>query len=160
MFRLTGFVIAMLFTAVATANKPTQTAFVRPTMQGQQIDVGGRYLHLHCTGTGPTVVIEAAAATWTSHYVAVQKAIASFAHVCTYDRAGLGWSEPAPTGRSIQDMANDLNALLKAAKLRIVRIRGHYVRSETVRASGNRADDERCCPLSGGTGPTPPRSGA
>jgi len=43
---------------------------------------------------------------------------------------------------------------------RIVRIRGHYVRGETVGASCNRSADGRSRPPSCGAGPTPGRSGA
>jgi pimeloyl-ACP methyl ester carboxylesterase len=71
----------------------------RPVMgdpPGRLIDVQGQKLHLHCTGSGsPTVVIDGGAGAWSIFYAHIQKAI-SGARVCTYDRAGLGWSEPRP----------------------------------------------------------------
>jgi pimeloyl-ACP methyl ester carboxylesterase len=45
----------------------------------------------------------------------VQPEIAKFARVCTYDRAGLGWSDPAPTARTSQQIVNELQALLAHA---------------------------------------------
>src|SRR5690606_28471284 len=40
---------------------------------------------------------------------------ARFARVVTYDRAGLGWSDPAPGPRTAEAMVADLRALLRAA---------------------------------------------
>lgn len=66
---------------------------------GEMIDVGGHRLNIVCMGTGqgPTVVIEAGGGVGAVGYAAVQEQVARFARVCSYDRAGLGWSEPAPT---------------------------------------------------------------
>ena len=37
--------------------------------------------------------------------------------LCSYDRAGLGWSDPAPQPMSLDDRADDLRAMLSAAGL-------------------------------------------
>lgn len=82
---------------------------------GRMIDVGGRRLHLLCKGPdsrGPTVVIETGAYASSLYYWKLQDELAEIAHVCTYDRAGLGWSDPAPGPRSLGDRADDLSALL------------------------------------------------
>jgi pimeloyl-ACP methyl ester carboxylesterase len=44
----------------------------------------------------------------------LQRLIAPFARVCSYDRAGLGWSEPAAEPLSFDEHAQDLHALLAA----------------------------------------------
>ena len=94
-------------------------AFVRPPTPGRLVDVGGRRLHILCKGVaaGPTVVIEAGLSQYTANstYGPAQDVIAPFARVCTYDRAGLGWSDPAPEGWTEAGMAADLHALLAAA---------------------------------------------
>jgi len=95
-------------------------AFVKPKAPGRLIDVGGgRRLHILSKGVaaGPTVIIEAGLSQYTANstYGPAQDAIASFARVCTYDRAGLGWSDPAPEGWTQAAMAADLHALLVAA---------------------------------------------
>jgi pimeloyl-ACP methyl ester carboxylesterase len=94
-------------------------AFVKPQAPGRLIDVGGRRLHLLCKGAaaGPTVIFEAGLSQYTANstYSTAQDAIAPFARVCTYDRAGLGWSDPAPRGWTQAGMAADLHALLAAA---------------------------------------------
>jgi pimeloyl-ACP methyl ester carboxylesterase len=105
--------------AIAGTTCLAQQPFERPAAAGQMVDVGGRKLHIRCTGPvgGPTVIVEGALATWSSHYKAMQDAVAESARICTYDRAGLGWSDPAPAGRTFQDMSADLTRVLKAAKI-------------------------------------------
>jgi pimeloyl-ACP methyl ester carboxylesterase len=96
-----------------------QSVLERFPAPGRMIDVGGRQLHLHCTGTGagPTVIIETGAAASSVLYWNVQDGIAPFARVCTYDRAGLGWSDPAPAGRTMQDRADELHIVLTRAQI-------------------------------------------
>src|SRR5690348_10176235 len=86
---------------------------------GRLIDIGGRRLHLACVGnaSGLTVVIEQGAGSPSTTWWPVQARVASFARVCTYDRAGYLWSDPAPPGRSLEDRVADLHALLARAEL-------------------------------------------
>jgi len=83
---------------------------------GRLIAVNGHRLHLYCLGKGsPTVVIDGGAGTWSIFYSHVQKALAGDTQVCTYDRAGLGWSDPGPAPRTSSTMAEELHQLLHAA---------------------------------------------
>jgi len=84
---------------------------------GQLIDIGGRRLHLLCAGSapGPTVVIEAGSGDDSTMWEDMVRRVSAFAHVCTYDRAGLGWSDAVSGSRTIDDRAADLKALLNAA---------------------------------------------
>lgn len=86
---------------------------------GQLVDIGGRRLHLLCAGPtpGPTVVIEAGSGNDSTLWEDMLRRVSAFAHVCTYDRAGLGWSDPAAGSRTIDDRAADLKALLTAANV-------------------------------------------
>jgi pimeloyl-ACP methyl ester carboxylesterase len=84
---------------------------------GQLVEVEGRNSHLYCTGEGtPTVVLESGldtfgAMTWAT----VQPAIARTARVCSYDRAGIGWSEPRAGSRDAVRIVEELHDLLAAA---------------------------------------------
>jgi pimeloyl-ACP methyl ester carboxylesterase len=61
---------------------------------GRMIDIGDRQLHIYCLGDGsPTVVLEAPAAGMSAAWGWVQPVVAQTTRACTYDRAGLGWSE-------------------------------------------------------------------
>jgi pimeloyl-ACP methyl ester carboxylesterase len=84
---------------------------------GQLVDVGGYRLHIHCTGSGsPTVVIDAGLGDWsTSWGETVQPGVAKTTQVCTYDRAGMGWSDAGPLPRDAAQFARELHALLQNA---------------------------------------------
>jgi pimeloyl-ACP methyl ester carboxylesterase len=80
---------------------------------GRLIDVGGYSLHLWCTGSGtPHVILETGLGASTVSWGFVQPAVAQFTRVCSYDRAGLGYSEPGPSPRTAGRMADELAALL------------------------------------------------
>lgn len=77
---------------------------------------GGHRTHIVCMGEGaPTVILEAGIGSTLSQWAWVQPGIAKFAHVCSYDRAGLGGSQPAPGRRDGLKIAEDLSALLAVA---------------------------------------------
>jgi len=92
---------------------------VRFPPPGQMIDIGGRRLHILCKGTapGPTIVIEQGAGSPSILWWPIQDKVAAFARVCTYDRAGYLWSDPAKTVRTLEDRVADLHALLAGAKI-------------------------------------------
>lgn len=97
-----------------TAEAAAAKAFPAP---GQMVQVNGRRMHLLCKGdaAGPTVVLEMGAAEPSAIWWDIQDQAAGFARVCTYDRAGFGWSDSAAPGRSLQDRAAELHLLLKTA---------------------------------------------
>jgi len=85
---------------------------------GEVFRIDGRNLHLNCTGSGPmTVILEAGGATPSTVWWQVQEQIAKFAHVCSHDRAGFGWSDPSPNDLSFEDGSKDLKQLLEAAEI-------------------------------------------
>lgn len=93
---------------------------------GSMVDIGACRLHLRRQGSGtPVVVLEAGLAATSVSWSPVQRRIAPFSTVCSYDRAGLGWSEPcrdgsSPAGscpRTPQRMVADLHTLLRRAGL-------------------------------------------
>jgi pimeloyl-ACP methyl ester carboxylesterase len=83
---------------------------------GTLVDVGGARMHLDCRGTGsPTVVMDAGLGGSSLDWSLVQPAIAATTRVCVYDRAGMGWSDPASGQRSPSRIASELHALLLQA---------------------------------------------
>ena len=85
---------------------------------GQMIGVGGHRLHLNCSGEGaPTVILEAGASSVSLGWYRIQTEVAKFARVCSYDRAGFGWSDPVSGGRPPDQVAEELHALLAAANV-------------------------------------------
>lgn len=97
--------------SVATALERRQ--FPHP---GRLIEVGDHQLHLHCTGEGtPTVVLEAPAAGLSTAWQWVQTDLAETTRVCSYDRAGLGWSEAGERPYEADRVPDDLHTLLDRA---------------------------------------------
>jgi len=71
---------------------------------------------MNCTGKGsPTVVVENGLGDFSFDWVLVQSRVSRFTRICTYDRAGYGWSDPSPKDRVPSVMAEELHALLRAA---------------------------------------------
>jgi pimeloyl-ACP methyl ester carboxylesterase len=87
-----------------------------PPPPGRLVDVGGFRLHLNCAGSGrPTVVLDAALGGSSVSWALVQPEVARFTRVCSYDRAGFGWSDAGPMPRTAGQVAGELRALLERA---------------------------------------------
>lgn len=85
---------------------------------GRLVDVGGRRLHLHGIGEGsPTVLLEATGFGCSVDYLSIQSEIARTTRACTYDRAGMGWSDPCAAPRSVLALVEDLRTLLRRAEI-------------------------------------------
>lgn len=84
---------------------------------GKLIDVGGYRLYLRSEGDagGPTVVLESGSTMPSILWEPVLSDVAKFARVCTYDRAGYGWSDSVSSTRSGQQVVEDLHTLLHNA---------------------------------------------
>lgn len=99
---------AIVFTAVAGA--------ATTPAPGRLVDLGGHRLHLHCTGRGaPTVVIENGFDELSTDWTRVQERVARTTRICTYDRAGYGWSDPGPFPRTFDQINLELRDALRAA---------------------------------------------
>jgi pimeloyl-ACP methyl ester carboxylesterase len=84
----------------------------------RSIDVGGRRLNIVCSGSGsPTVVLEAGLLADSAAWRFVQPSVSQKTRVCSYDRAGLGFSDPAGAPRDAAAIVRDLHALLANAAI-------------------------------------------
>ena len=87
--------------------------FSRP---GGLVSVGDHQLHIYCTGKGsPTVVLEAPAAGMSAAWGDVQRRLSGTTRVCSYDRAGLGWSERGDLPFDPARVPDELHTLLTSA---------------------------------------------
>jgi pimeloyl-ACP methyl ester carboxylesterase len=99
--------------AAAAAQSASADAFAKPH---QLVDVGGRKMNLYCSGKGATTVVFDAPsgdAGWS--WFRVQPAVAKQTRACVFDRAGLGFSDPAKRPNTSENVAEDLHKLLAAA---------------------------------------------
>jgi len=90
----------------------------RFSQEGRSVEVGGFRLNIHCTGTGaPAVILDSGLGIPAMGWDLVQPGVEKFTRVCSYDRAGYGWSEPGPAPRTSQQIAKELHLLLQNAGL-------------------------------------------
>ena len=83
---------------------------------GKLVDVGGHQLHLLCRGNGsPVVILEPGLPGSSLAWESVTTDIATFTRVCSYDRAGYGWSDIGPSPRVAGNIVQELNVLLQTA---------------------------------------------
>lgn len=110
-------VLLILMVAGAVYEKVSEASDARRNPPpGKIVDVNGYQMHLYCTGEGsPTVVIDAGLGDWSTSWANVQPLVAEKTRVCTYDRAGYGWSEIGLRPRTSQQIVEELHTLLQNA---------------------------------------------
>ncbi|MBN2149157.1 MAG: alpha/beta hydrolase [Anaerolineales bacterium] len=123
---LAGLLILLVILLLAGYAYQTQTTaadFKKFPPPGQLVDIGGYSLHIFCQGQGShTVVVDAGNGDYSLGWSLVQPEVAQFTRICTYDRAGYGWSDAGPSPRTAQQIAAELHTLLQNAG-----IEGPYV---------------------------------
>jgi len=117
--RLCHVLLAVLFTmpTVISAQTLVLTSEIAPP-PGELVDVGDHKLHIYCTGEGdPAVILISGRGGTVLDAGPLQAEIAGFTRVCSYDRAGTGWSDSGPMPRTIQRTVDDLKTLLENAEI-------------------------------------------
>lgn len=111
---------------------------------GQLVDVNGYKMHIYCIGEGsPTVILAAGLDDFSVFWSQVQPEIANSTRVCSYDRAGLGWSEASPDPRTSGNMIKELHTLLINAKIEVPYVLvGHSFGGALVRLYAHDYPDE------------------
>ena len=117
----TVFVIGVFLVSTLVAGALYQFIEARRSMRayappGRVVDVEGQRLHLLCAGSGsPTVVFESGIAASSLSWTRVLPGVATFTRACAYDRAGLAWSDPPRSPRTLARIIGELHALLANA---------------------------------------------
>ncbi|NGX36501.1 MAG: putative aminoacrylate hydrolase RutD [Candidatus Anoxychlamydiales bacterium] len=114
-----AFIILLIIIAAINqyiSNKIDEKKYPPP---GKIVDIGGYRLHLNCSGKkGPSVVLDSGLGDFSLTWYYIQPQIAKFTHVCSYDRAGLGWSDKGPNPRTSIKIAQELHTLLHNANVK------------------------------------------
>ena len=85
---------------------------------GKMIRAGKLRFHLNPSGSGsPVVVLDSGIAASSLSWVGIQAALSRETTVCSYDRAGFGWSNSSRTPRTPHELARELHSLLSTAGL-------------------------------------------
>ncbi|MGR8921209.1 MAG: alpha/beta fold hydrolase [Gammaproteobacteria bacterium] len=117
MVRIVG--LLLLAWASASLSRPAAAVdggAILAAPPGTYAGLGTHRLYYHCSGQGaPTVVIDAGLGSSALEWTPVQEALAARTRVCSYDRAGYGWSDPGPSPRTTEQAVVELRAVLAAA---------------------------------------------
>src|SRR5205814_7974224 len=120
--RICLLLVLFLSSVVASSggSAPADIVYARP---GRLVDAGGFRLNLYCMGSGsPTVVFDSGWEDWAPAWSKVQPEIAKWTRVCSYDRAGAGFSKPGPMPRTSVRAAQELRTALHNAG-----VKGPYI---------------------------------
>jgi pimeloyl-ACP methyl ester carboxylesterase len=108
--------VVVLVLGVNSAVNAVIVHHYRAQMPGALYPVDGHRMRLDCTGSGsPTLVLDAGLGNDGLIFSAVQPTLAATTRVCSYDRAGMGWSDPVATPRDADHITEQLHGLLEAA---------------------------------------------
>lgn len=113
---------------------------------GKLYDVGGYSMHLYCTGQGsPTIVLDSGLGDDFTAWAKVQPVLSTRTRVCSYDRAGFGWSASRAALRDADNISGELHQLVAEAGIqRPFILMGHsiagiYMRSYATHYPGDLA---------------------
>jgi pimeloyl-ACP methyl ester carboxylesterase len=110
---LCSLIVVTALTGAAYQSVATRKDLAVTPPPGQLVDIGGYRLHLWCTGNGaPAVILDTGLGGSSAGWGFVQPDVARFTRVCSYDRAGMGYSDPGPSPRTARRIASELAKLL------------------------------------------------
>ena len=110
---LCSLIVVAALTGAAYQSVATRKDLAVTPPPGQLVDIGGYRLHLWCTGNGaPAVILDTGLGGSSAGWYVVQPDVARFTRVCSYDRAGMGYSDPGPSPRTARRIASELAKLL------------------------------------------------
>jgi pimeloyl-ACP methyl ester carboxylesterase len=113
--------VCMTLQVAATTNQSPPADILSMAYEHAQTLVtlpGGRHLNLFCMGSGtPVVVFEAGGGDDSLSFRRVQGRLAAITPVCSYDRAGMGFSDPSDAPSTASHVVNDLHALIRQAAI-------------------------------------------
>jgi pimeloyl-ACP methyl ester carboxylesterase len=140
--------VAMAFCCVCSADEVVKFQTITDpvyTKPAKLVDIGnGQRLNLYCLGSGsPVVIFDAGLGDSTIAWALVQPAISKKTMTCSFDRAGLGFSDAARRPSTALNQTEDLHALLQAAHIKPPYILvGHSMAGMNVRVYAGKYRDE------------------
>lgn len=116
-WRWLSYLLALPVLAGAVEKTATAISDIAYTKPQKLVPIeAGRRLNIYCTGSGsPTVIFDSGLGDGTRAWGLIQPAVAEHTRACSYDRAGLGFSDPPTRPSTSANVVNDLHRLLHAA---------------------------------------------
>jgi pimeloyl-ACP methyl ester carboxylesterase len=139
---LAGISACLLIVLASTAFNAfaTQYYWAKHPVPGQIYKVDGHKMHIYCTGAGsPTIILDAGLGNDWTVFGNVQPELSKTTRVCSYDRAGFGWSEARKGTQDANHIADQLHDLLQQAGITgPVVLMGHSISGMYIRAYATR----------------------
>ena len=117
---LLGFVVLLFVITIAGASYrwlADRSDLAGTPPPGRLVDVGGHRLHIWCSGEvvpgTPSVLFDSGLGGDSFDWAEITPEISELTHACTYDRAGMGYSDPGPIPRTSGQIANELAAVIE-----------------------------------------------
>ena len=111
------FTLAAIVAGVPPLAIAQQNAAAQPS-KDLMVDAGGYQIFTSQAGSGePVIVFVSGLGEDTSTWQNVQPQAAQFGRTFTYDRAGLGKSDPSSNPKTVEQMVKELHAVLTAAQV-------------------------------------------
>ena len=108
-------VLAAMAVAQSRGDRQDARTFPPP---GRMVDIGGRRLHARVMGSGsPAVIFESGISASSISWTVLQPQIAALTTTVSYDRAGLGWSDPVPGPFNAERIVADFALLLQNLRI-------------------------------------------
>ncbi len=121
--RVGCFLLLLIAAATISAQQPESPADIVYAKPAQLVPANGTRLNLVCMGSGsPAVVFDSGWEDWAPAWSKVQPEVARFTRACSFDRGGVGFSDPGPMPRTSVRIAEELRSALHNAK-----VRGPYI---------------------------------
>ncbi len=110
---LSGLILGIALTGATYQWLTSRRELAATPPPGLLVDIGGYRLHLWCSGAGaPVVILDNGLGGTSAGWGFVQPDVARFTRVCSYDRAGMGYSDPGPSPRTARRIASELAELV------------------------------------------------
>lgn len=114
---IVALVVVAVLAGAAVEYSVRRNAAVTYPPPGKLVDIGGRNMHLDCRGSGsPTIILESGLDTNGSlAWDTVQDELARITQTCSYDRAGIMWSDSKEGPQDAETVTADLHLTLEKA---------------------------------------------
>jgi pimeloyl-ACP methyl ester carboxylesterase len=111
-----GFFLAIVSVQLAD---PHSFASDRYAIPGTPYGIAGKKLNFYCIGSGkPAVIMDAGLGDWSPSWTTIHDAVARLTQVCTFDRAGYGFSDASPVTRTSSATTNELYSALMSSPIK------------------------------------------
>ena len=115
---LFGIAVVSIFSGTYYQSYTTRIDLNNHPAPGNIFRVDDINLHIHCSGEGPiSIILEAGLGESSLSWHPVFSDLARKNRVCTYDRAGMGWSDGINKQLSLDEISAHLHSLLQKASV-------------------------------------------